>query len=305
MKLPRIYSLSEIAALISAEFIGDSEFKISGINEIHMVEEGDIAFVDHPKYYDKTLASKASVIIIDKQVECPAGKALIVHAEPFKAFNYLTRYFQPIQAANQMISPSANIGEGTVIMPNVFIGNDVTIGKNCRINPGTVIYDRTTIGDNVIVHANVTLGSDAFYYKRGKTGHQKFNTVGKVILQDNVEIGAACTIDAGSTGETIIGEGTKIDNHVHVGHDTKIGKRCIIAAQVGIAGCAIIEDDVVIWGQVGITANVTIKKGAQILAQSGVMRTVEENQSVFGSPAMDSRLKMRELATISNLSRNK
>lgn len=303
MKLQSVHSLSEIASLISAKPLGNRSIRISGINEIHLVQEGDIAFVDHPKYYDKTLASNASVIIIDKEVECPDGKALLIHPEPFKAFNFLTRHFQPIKSTNEMISSSALIGEGTHIFPGVFIGNDVAIGKNCRIFPGVVIYDRSVIGDDVIIHANSIIGSDAFYYKRSRQGHQKFNTVGAVIIEDSVEIGAGCTIDAGSTGNTSIGWGTKIDNQVHVGHDTKIGARCIIAAQVGIAGCVTIEDDAVIWGQVGIAANVTIKKGAQIFAQSGVMRTVEENKTVFGSPAVDAKQKMRELSILSNLAK--
>lgn len=305
MKLSRIYSLQEIAALLSVDFVGDPDLEISGINEIHMVEKGDIAFVDHPKYYEKTLASEASVILINKAVECPPNKGLIIHEKPFQAFNFLTQHFKPFVASEQMRSSTASIGDGTKILPNVFIGDQVIIGKNCLIHPGVVLYNGVKIGDNVIIHANTTIGSDAFYYKRGEGLHQKFNTVGTVIIKDEVEIGAGCTIDAGSTGETMIGTGTKIDNQVHIGHDTKIGSKCIIAAQVGIAGCVTIKDEAIIWGQVGITANVTIGKGAEVYAQSGVMRNVNDKQKVFGSPAMDSRSKMRELATISKLALSK
>lgn len=305
MKLQRTYSLQEIANLLSADFIGDPSLEITGINEIHVVEQGDLAFVDHPKYYEKTLASAASVILINKSVDCPANKGLIVHERPFDAFNFLTNYFKPFKPASALHSSNAKIGHGTIIQPNVFIGDDVVIGDHCLIHPGVVIYNGVTIGNNVTIHANTSIGSDAFYYKRGSGLHQKLNTVGSVIIEDHVDIGASCTIDAGSTSQTKIGLSTKIDNQVHIGHDTVIGSKCIIAAQTGIAGCVIIEDEVTIWGQVGITANVRIAKGAEIYAQSGVMRDVSENQKVFGSPAKEARLKMRELSALSKLTLSK
>lgn len=301
MKLQRSYSLREIADLLSASFVGYAELQVTGLNEIHMVEKGDIAFVDHPKYYEKTLASEASVVLINKTVECPRNKGLIIHERPFEAFNFLSNYFKPFVPAQAMQSTNAKIGLGTIIQPNVFIGDDVVIGNDCLIHPGVVLYDGVNIGNNVIIHANTTVGSDAFYYKRGEGLHQKLITIGSVTIEDHAEIGASCTIDSGSTGETKIGVGTKIDNHVHIGHDTVIGAKCIIAAQTGIAGCVVIEDEVTIWGQVGITANVKIAKGAEIYAQSGVMRDVPENQKVFGSPAKEARLKMRELGALSKL----
>jgi UDP-3-O-[3-hydroxymyristoyl] glucosamine N-acyltransferase len=301
MKLQRSYSLQEIANLLSADFVGDPAIIITGINEIHMVEEGDLAFVDHPKYYEKTLASSASVILINKSVDRPVNKGLIVHEHPFDAFNFLTNHFKPFKPANSLKGKNATIGKGTLVQPNVFIGEDVSIGENCLIHPGVVIYNGVTIGNNVTIHANTSIGSDAFYYKRGSGLHQKLNTVGTVIIDDHVDIGASCTIDAGATSATKIGLGTKIDNQVQIGHDTVIGSNCIIAAQTGIAGCVVIEDEVTIWGQVGITANVKLAKGCEVYAQSGVMRNVPENQKVFGSPAKEARLKMRELAAISRL----
>src|SRR5690554_203372 len=205
------------------------------MNEIHVVQPGDIVFVDHPKYYDKALQSQATVILINKKVDCPVGKALLISDDPFRDFNKLTRYFKPFTSSNSLISESAEIGEGTVIQPNVFIGNNVKIGKNCLIHPNVSIYDNTVIGNNVTIHAGTVLGADAFYYKNRPENFDKLLSGGNVVIEDNVDLGALCTIDKGVTASTTIGEGSKLDNQVHVGHDTVIGKRCLIASQVGIA----------------------------------------------------------------------
>lgn len=303
MKLPRVYSLSEIAALLNSKAIGDATLSVTGINEIHVVELGDIAFVDHPKYYDKTLNSAATVILINKEVSCPDGKAIIVHDDPFSAFNYLTHYFRPFQAAVAAIAPDAQIGHGTVIQPNVFIGNGVRIGSNCLIQSGVHIGDHCVLGDRVIVQANTALGGDAFYYKKRPSGFDKLLSCGRVIIEDDVEIGTGCTIDRGVTGDTTIGAGTKIDNQVHIGHDTVLGKKCLIAAQVGIAGCVVVEDEVTMWGQVGCIANVRIGKGAVIMAQSGIGKSLEGGKVYFGSPAGEARKKMKELATLAMLAK--
>lgn len=302
MKLPRPHSLKEIAALVDAPFIGPEDLMVHGINEVHVVEPGDIAFVDHPKYYDKTLASAATVVIINKEVDCPEGKGLIVHDDPFDAFNELTKRFRPFQSAETRIAPDAVIGEGTVIQPTAFVGNGVKIGKDCLIQSGVSIGDNIEIGDRVIIHANTALGGDAFYYKKRDSGYDKLHSCGRVVIHDDVEIGTGCTIDRGVTGDTVIGEGTKIDNMVHIGHDTRVGKKCLFAAQVGIAGCVTIEDEVTLWGQVGCIANVTLGKGATVLAQSGIGNSLEPGKVYFGSPAGEARKKMRELATLSRLS---
>ena len=270
MKFKNPQILGDIALLINAEFIGDKNFKIFGINEIHVVEKGDIVFVDHPKYYDKALNSAATTILINKKLACPEGKSLLISDDPFRDFNKITKHFNPFIASSKSISDTAVIGQDTIIQPNVFIGNNVTIGNNCLIHPNVTIYDNTVIGNNVTIHANTVLGADAFYYKNRITGYDKLISGGRVVIKDNVDLGASCTIDRGVTGDTTIGEGTKIDNQVHVGHDTIIGKKCLIASQTGIAGCVIIEDKVTIWGQVGTNSGITIGKGAIILGQTGV-----------------------------------
>lgn len=298
MKFPQKHTLEQIATILNVDYVGDADFPILGMNEIHVVEPGDIVFVDHPKYYDKALASAATVVLINKRVDCPEGKALLISEDPFTDFNKLTKFFKPFQKATSSIAASATIGEGTHIQPNCFIGNNVRIGKNCFIHANVSIYDNAVIGDGVTIHSGAVLGADAFYYKKRETGFDKLLSGGRVIIKDHVDIGALCTIDKGVSGDTIIGEGSKLDNQVHVGHDTQIGKRVLIAAQSGIAGCVVIEDDVVIWGQVGIASGITIKEKAVIFAQSGVGRTLEGGKSYLGTPAEDSKKKFRELASI-------
>jgi UDP-3-O-[3-hydroxymyristoyl] glucosamine N-acyltransferase len=301
MKFPKTYTLKEIAQIIDTEYIGDKSFPVKGINEIHVVEAGDVVFVDHPKYYDKALKSAATVVLINKKVDCPGGKALLISDDPFRDFNKLSNYFKPFQKANQSIASSAKIGKNTVIQPNTFIGNHVKIGKNCLIHPNVTIYDNCVLGNNVTIHSGTVLGADAFYYKNRPEGFDKLLTCGRVVVEDNVDIGANCTIDKGVTGDTTIGAGTKIDNLVQIAHDTIIGKKCLIASQVGIAGCVIIEDEVTLWGQVGLISDITIGKKAVILAQAGVSKSLEGNKVYFGYPAAEAREKYKELSFIRSL----
>ena len=303
MKFKSVQTLQKIASLIDATFVGESDFKISGINEIHVVEAGDIVFVDHPKYYEKALNSEATIILINKKVDCPEGKSLLISDNPFRDFNKITKHFSPFISSKVSIADTAIVGEGTIIQPNVFIGNNVSIGKNCLIHPNVTIYDNAIIGDEVIIHANTVLGADAFYYKNRPEGFDQLLSVGRVVVKNNVHIGASCTIDNGVTGDTTIGEGTKIDNQVHVGHDTKIGKKCLIASQTGIAGCVIIEDEVTLWGQVGTNSGITIGKGAVILGQTGVTKSVPGGKTYFGTPISESRAKLKELAYLKRLLR--
>ena len=305
MKFKKPQTLKEIATLINTDFIGDDNFEILGINEIHVVERGDIVFVDHPKYYDKALNSAATTILINKKVDCPEGKALLISEDPFRDFNKITKHFNPFIASKENIAESAIIGEGTIIQPNVFIGNNVTIGKNCVIHPNVTIYDNSVLGDHVTIHANTVLGADAFYYKKRPEGFDKLISGGRVVIENNVDLGASCTIDKGVTGDTTIKEGTKIDNQVHVGHDTVIGKKCLIASQTGIAGCVIIEDEVTIWGQVGTNSGITIGRGAIILGQTGVTKSVAGGKSYFGTPIEESREKLKQIAGLKRLLKEK
>lgn len=301
MKFTQKHSLEQIATIISSEYVGDPDFPVLGMNEIHVVSPGDIVFVDHPKYYDKALNSAASVILINKRVNCPEGKALLISEDPFRDFNKLTNFFKPFKKAEISQAASAEIGENTIIQPNVFVGNNVRIGNNCIIHSNASIYDNTVIGNNVTIHAGTVLGADAFYYKKRTTGYDKLISGGRVVVKDRVDIGANCTIDKGVTGDTTIGKGTKLDNLIQIGHDTVIGENCLIASQTGIAGCVIIEDDVTIWGQVGMRSGITVKRGGVMMGQAGITKSTEEYKVYTGNPAMESRAKLKELALLRQL----
>lgn len=301
MKLPSSISLKEIASILKCEFEGQPEHKITGLNEIHMVEEGDIVFVDHPKYYDKALQSKATTILINKKVSCPTGKGLLISDDPFRDYNKLVRHFYPLSHSLKPQSDSAIIGQNTVIMPGVYLGNNVTVGNNTVIHPNVVIYNDCHIGNNVIIHANTVIGADAFYYKKRPEKYDKMISCGTVIIEDHVEIGACCTIDKGVSGATRIGEGTKIDNHVQIGHDTQVGKMCLFASHVGVAGVVKIEDGVTLWGQSGVRSDVTLGKGSVLLAQAGLGEDIEAGKTYFGSPAGEARAKMKEVAALKML----
>ena len=304
MQFPSPVAVQWLSEFLGAELIGDKNGHATGINEIHKVEKGDIVFVDHPKYYDTCLQSEATFIIINKAVECPTGKALLVVDQPFEAYLKIVRHFRPFQPATKMISDTAIIGEGTYLYPNVFVGHHVTIGKNCFIHPNVTILDHCIIGDNVIIQAGTVIGSDAFYYNTKKdraVWYRKMESCGRVVIEDYVEIGAGCTIDRGVSHDTRIGAGTKMDNMIHIGHDTVTGKNCLFAAQVGIAGAVEIGNGVILWGQVGVSKTLTIGDNAVVYAQSGVPASLEGGRSYFGSPAEDALLKKRELVWIKRI----
>ena len=301
MKFDVPVTLEALAKLTGARILGDGSRSVSGINEIHKVENGDITFVDHPKYYDKALQSDATFVIINKEVDVPAGKGLLFIEDPFSAYVTIVKKYRTFEPSTQPISSTAKVGEGTIIQPGVFIGHHVKIGKNCLIHANVCIYDHTEIGNDVVIHAGTVIGSDAFYFKRRPEGYDKMVSCGRVIIEDRVEIGASCTIDKGVSGDTVIGAGTKMDNQVHVGHDTVIGKNCLFAAQVGIAGVVTIEDDVILWGQVGVQKDLTIGKGAVVLGQSGIPKSLEGGKTYFGSPTQEAREKMKELALVKQL----
>lgn len=304
MRFEKPVPVSWIAEFIGARTIGNGAAEATGINEIHKVEKGDIVFVDHPKYYEKCINSAATFIIINKETDCPPGKTLLITEDPFEAYLKLVNHFRPFSPSMKMISDSAIIGTGTIIMPNTYIGNRVEIGDECIIYPNVTILDNCIIGNNVTIQAGTVIGSDAFYYNK-KSGreiqYKKMNSCGRVVIGDFVEIGAGCTIDRGVSNDTIIGAGTKIDNLVHIGHDTQIGRNCLFAAQVGIAGASTIEDNVILWGQVGVSKTLTIGKAAELYAQSGAASSLEGGKAYFGSPATEAKEKMKELVWIKRI----
>jgi UDP-3-O-[3-hydroxymyristoyl] glucosamine N-acyltransferase len=304
MKFPAPVSIKWIANLIGAELTGNTEGIATGINEIHKVEPGDLVFVDHPKYYDKCLHSEATFIIINQKTECPEGKALLIVDKPFEAYQTIVRHFRPFRPADKPISDTATIGEGTYIAPNVFVGHEVSIGKNCFIAPNVTILDHCVIGDNVTIQAGTVIGSDAFYYNTKKdreVWYKKMESCGRVVIENDVEIGAGCTIDRGVSHDTRIGRGSKLDNMVHIGHDTVLGANCLLAAQVGIAGATTLGNGVILWGQVGVSKTLTIQDNVVVLAQSGVGGTLEAGKVYFGSPCEEASVKKRELVWVKRI----
>ncbi len=302
MKFKEAIPLELILDITNAKPIGNMDVVITGINEVHTVDTGDISFVDSPKYYDKMLKSKASIILINTdQVAVPEGKLLLVTDDPFAAYMQIVEHFQPFQACSALISPTAKIGKNTVIQPNCFIGNNVVIGDNCLIHSNVSIYDNVVIGDNVIIHAGSVLGADAYYFQKRDGKYRKFLSCGNVIIGDDVEIGALCTIDKGVSNDTVIGSGTKMDNHVQVGHDTVVGKNCLIGCHCSIAGVTVIEDDVLIWAKASINKDIVVGKGSVILATSAVDKSVQPGKVMFGVPAEEASKKWRELAALRGL----
>lgn len=304
MRFDQPVPLTTIAQLIGAELTGNTTAMATGINELHKVEHGDLAFVDHPKYYETCINSAASFIIINKSTTIPEGKALLIVDEPFEAYLKIVQFYRPFSPSMKMISDSAVIGEGTVILPGAYIGNHVHLGANCIIHPNVTILDHCVIGNDVVIQSGTVIGSDAFYYNK-KTNrdihYKKMTSCGRVVIEDGVEIGANCTIDRGVSADTVIGAGTKMDNLVHIGHDTEVGKNCLFAGQVGIAGATVIEDNVILWGQVGVSKTLTIGKDAVIYAQSGVKDSIPGGKVYFGSPVEDAREKMKELVWIKRI----
>ena len=304
MKFPSPVSVEWIADFIHARLKGNAGGMATGINEIHKVEPGDLVFVDHPKYYESCIQSPASFIIINQETEVPEGKALLICEQPFEAYLTIVNHFRPFVPSAELVSSTAVIGSDTVVMPGSFIGNHVTIGSNTIIHPNVTIYDHVIIGDRVVIHSGTVIGSDAFYYNSKKNRdvwYKKMTSCGRVIIEDDVEVGAGCTIDRGVTLDTVIGRGTIFDNQVHIGHDSVIGKNCLFAAQVGVAGAVSIEDGVILWGQVGVSKTLTIGANAVVLAQSGVPSSLEGNKVYFGTPVEDASYKRRELVWVKRI----
>ena len=301
MKFPTPIPVTEIAQRINAELIGNEQLIATGINEIHQVEPGDITFVDVKKYFARSLKSAASIIILNERVDAPEGKALLLCDDPFRAYNNLVLSCRPYEPLTRPVHPTAKIDPSSVIEPNVVIGPHVVIGKDCHIMANVTIAEHTLIGDRVVIQPGTIIGTEAFYFKRHEDGYEKWRSGGRVILEDEVDIGAGCTINKGVSGDTVIGAGSKLDCQVHIGHDVRLGKKCLLAAQVGIGGNTVVEDEVVMFGQAGVAQNLRIGKKAVISAKAGVSKDLDGGKLYFGLPASEARSKYRELAALRHL----
>lgn len=306
----------------------DAGLLISDIGQPESAQAGEIIYVSDAAFVARWHASACSACITTEALakEAPAGCAVLIAVDPRSAFASVASAFYPLTATldySTPIAPDASVGQnarfapGVVIGSKASIGDNVSIGANSVIGPGVAIGPNSVVGANVtilyaligartIVHPGVRIGQDGFGFVPTATGLKKVPQLGRVIIHDDVEIGANTTIDRGAVGDTVIGAGTKIDNLVQIGHNVVIGRSCIIVAQVGISGSCTLGDGVVLGGQVGLADHIEIADGAQVAAQSGLMRNVAKGEVVMGSPAKPIRQFWREVAALSRLTkRNK
>ncbi|MDR3046183.1 MAG: UDP-3-O-(3-hydroxymyristoyl)glucosamine N-acyltransferase [Bacteroidales bacterium] len=299
MKFDTPLKLDDILRIIGNHVVvkGDRNVFITGINEIHSAEEGNLSFVDSPKYYERVLNSVAGVVLINKKVDVPEGKTILISEDPLEDFLKIARHFVHFHPQKEMINPTAKIGKGTIIQPGVFIGENVVIGENCLIHANVTIYADTIIGNHVIIHSGSVIGGDAYYFQKRSEGWKKLDSCGRTVIEDYVDIGCNVTIDKGVSGDTFIGEGTKFDNLVQVGHDTHIGKHCLICSQCGISGCTYISDEFIAWGKSSVNKDLYIAPRTTLLALSALDKNIpEEGAVLFGTPASDARSKWKEMA---------
>jgi UDP-3-O-[3-hydroxymyristoyl] glucosamine N-acyltransferase len=327
-------TVREIGELIKAKLRAgaDPERRIGGIAALDRATIRDLTFLERGRFVDEAGASVAGACITTERLGARLAERVCVLfvAEPYRAFVEAARELFPealrpsslfdasgVAATAQVhpaarlesgvtidpaavVGPRAEIGTGTVIGAGAVIGPNVRIGRNCSIG-ARVSITNALVGDRVIVHPGCSIGQDGFGFVMGPRGHRKVPQVGRVIIQDDVEIGANSTIDRGGVRDTMIGEGTKIDNLVQIGHNVTIGRNCIIVSQCGISGSCTINDNVVLAGQVGLADNVTIGEGAMVGAQSGVSADIPAGEKWFGYPAMRGRAYMRGIAKLQQL----
>jgi len=319
-------ALADIARLVGGELVGDGKTGITGCSGIQEAKSGDITFLAGPKYLSQAQDTRASAIIIPRQMDLP-GKTVIKAANPSLAFTQVLNHFlaqeprlhpkgihktaiipKDAKVAKTaavgpytVIEPGAVIGKNSIIYGHCTIGRNVTIGEDCLVYPGVHVYEGVAIGDRVIVHSGTVIGSDGYGYVTVEGRHIKIPQVGTVSIEDDVEIGANVTIDRARFDKTVIGEGTKIDNLVHIAHNVIIGKHCLIVAQVGISGSSRLGNYVILAGQVGVVGHLTIGDGAIVAAQSGVSKSIKAGEQVFGSPAQPLKNAYRAHAHIQRL----
>jgi UDP-3-O-[3-hydroxymyristoyl] glucosamine N-acyltransferase len=322
-------SLKILADHVGAELHGDSgELIIQDVAPLDQAGEQDISFLDNIKYKKDFSKTKASACIVSQKMieHAPKGCALLVSNNPYKAYALIAQLFYPDTLPKAQISKkahihqTAHIAQGCVIEAGVYIGENVNLGQGCWVGANTVIADHVEIGAHCRIGANATIthaiigeavriysgvriGQDGFGFAIDPAGHVKVPQLGRVIIGDNVEVGANSCIDRGAGPDTLIGNGTWIDNLVQIGHNAKIGRGCVIVAQVGIAGSTVIEDYVVVAAQAGIAGHLTIGTGSRIGAQSGIMQDLKPGSEVLGSPAVPIRERLKHVAYLKKVTR--
>jgi UDP-3-O-[3-hydroxymyristoyl] glucosamine N-acyltransferase len=326
-------TLARVAEIASARVVGDgADRSISDVAALENAGADYLSYCEGPKFKSALERARATAVLVPENLasSVPPTCVALVCAHPALGLAKVAHALYPNPALYwpidkppvHAIASSARVGEGTVIAPNVFIGENVDIGRDCVISFGAVIgrgvqighnaligpnvsISHALIGDRCIIHGGTRIGQDGYGYIGGPGGHFKIPQLGRVIIQDDVEIGANTAIDRGAFGDTIIGDGTKIDNLVQLGHNTRVGRRCIIVAQVGFSGSITLGDQVVLGGQVGIADHVSIGPGAYVAAKAGITRSLEGGQIYGGFPAKPVKQWRREVGALSRLAKGK
>jgi UDP-3-O-[3-hydroxymyristoyl] glucosamine N-acyltransferase len=301
-------TLKELADRIGAEPSGDLSVVIDSASTLEDARQGQISFLANPKYAKQLESTNASVVIVSPKVSVDRQMNLLRAKDPYYAFaqavvalhGHRVHPHQGIHPKSH-VDPTAVVGEGTVIYPGVFIGPRAKIGRDGILYPNVVVYDDCLIGDRVVIHANTSIGSDGYGYATHGGVHHKIPQIGNVVIEDDVEIGANCSIDRAALGSTVIGRGTKFNDNISIGHGTTIGEHCLIVSQVGIAGSVTVGHHVTMAGQVGVAGHLTIGDNVTVAAQSGILSDVPDQSVVLGSPAMPLMHARRTYAIFRNL----
>jgi UDP-3-O-[3-hydroxymyristoyl] glucosamine N-acyltransferase len=318
-------TLGEIAEYVGARLVGDPTTAIRAANTLGNAREGDISFLANRKYEKQVETTKASAVIVRRPIEGVAV-ALLMSEDPYYAFMQVMVLLHGYrQHAQTGISPragihetatigpgcriydfatvaaNARVGEGCVIYPCAFVGEGTVLGDHCIIYPNVTIYDGCVVGSRVTIHANSTVGVDGFGYATHKGEHHKIPQVGRVVVEDDVEIGSSCSIERGTLDDTVIGKGSKFADQVAIGHGTKVGAYCLLVSQVGIAGSTTVGHHCVLGGQVGVVGHITIGNNVTIGAQAGVVNSIPDGATVFGAPAIDANQARRAYTTLQHL----
>lgn len=320
---------AEAAAIVGGQLVGDGAVPLRGVAPLDRAGPEDLSFLASGKYLPEFEGSRAGAVLCraEHRSSQPGPATRIVVGDPHQAMlSVLSRLYPapprvPGVHPTAVIGPGARLGRDVLLGPHVVVGagavlgdrvtamagvvvgDGVTVGDECTLYPQVVLYSGAQIGARVILHAGVRIAVDGFGYVRGPNGHQKIPHVGRCIIGDDVEIGANSTLDRGSVDDTVVGPGTKIDNLVHIGHNCRIGARCLLMGQVGVAGSMRVEDDVILAGQAGLAGHFTVGRGARIAAQAGVMADVPAGATYFGYPARPHREAMRAVAVLYRLAK--
>lgn len=306
------FTAQQIAGILEGDIVGDPEVEVSKLSKIEEGTKGSLTFLANPKYNPYIYSTQASIIIVNKtfELENDISTTLIKVEDAYQSFSKLLEYYNQVKLNKQgieqpsfiaetaklgndiyigafsYIGDNVTLGNNVKVFPNAYIGENVTIGDNSIVFAGAKIYSETIIGNNCVINSGVIIGADGFGFVPDKNGeYSKMPQIGNVIIEDNVDVGAATTIDRATLGSTIIRRGVKLDNQIQIAHNVEIGKNTVIAAQTGIAGSAKIGENCLIGGQVGIAGHITIGNNVRVQAQSGIGRHVKDNEILQGSPS--------------------